>query len=68
MLDLMKKTSSKLFINGALLVLVGVSFMVTGRIWDLALGGEKYIVGGVFVACGLGVWVVALRIYFSERK
>ena len=61
---MMMRTSSKIFLNGLMFIIAGVLVISIGRVWNIILGNEKYLIGGVTLVFGLIVFYIAIR----ERK
>lgn len=64
---LANKTSTKLFLESALLFLGGAGVIVRGKIWDIDLGNDKYMVAGIVALFGLALGAVAWKTRASGR-
>jgi len=49
---------------GVVALLVGANIVLTGKIWDLLLSQERYLVGGCVIA--LGLYAVILSITHKD--
>lgn len=46
---------------GLALLFGGASIIFRGRIWDLALGDERFLVGGIMLLIGMYFSILALK-------
>ena len=60
----MLKTSTKLIFNSLILIFIGIEVILIGHVWNLYLGNEKYLIGGVSFVVGVFIIIIAYR----ERK
>lgn len=66
-MGLANKTSTKLFIESGLLFFGGATVLVRGKVWDIDLGTNKYMVAGIVALFGIALGVVAWKARLSGK-
>lgn len=66
-MGLANKTSTKLFLESGLLFLGGAAVLIRGKVWDIDLGGNKYMVAGIVALFGLALGVAAWKTRVSGK-
>ncbi len=55
------KIDIPMVVIGASILFAGVNILIRGNIWNIVLGDERYIIGGIALLAGLCITVLGFR-------